>query len=138
MTPHAYTCTNCHRRELARLLCICGACCIRRVLYDGTPHCLLGSYLHSDHELEAIPFYKDRPAGEAERQACGRELTKEQISRLVIGPKVRGKEGLATCPAGQVLQGCHSNSLSEPGAQHASLRMPMPAVASHSKQVILL
>jgi hypothetical protein len=39
-------------------------------------------------ELAGIAIHKDRPVGDAEQAACSQELSKEQISKLVIGPKV--------------------------------------------------
>ncbi len=34
-------------------------------------------------------LHKDRPSTDAEVAACSRELSKEELSKLIIGPKVR-------------------------------------------------
>lgn len=38
-----------------------------------------------------VAIHKDRPVGEAEVFACGRELSKEQLCKLIVGPKVGGR-----------------------------------------------
>jgi hypothetical protein len=43
----------------------------------------------SEAEVEGVPLYKARPENDAEKAACLRELTKEEINKLVVGPKVR-------------------------------------------------
>lgn len=39
-------------------------------------------------EVEGVPIHKDRPETEEERIECLQELTKEELSRLIVGPKV--------------------------------------------------
>ena len=40
-----------------------------------------------DRALDGLPAHPDRPQSELERRQCERELTKEQLGRLVVGPK---------------------------------------------------
>ncbi|KAF5834411.1 flagellar associated protein [Dunaliella salina] len=42
----------------------------------------------SEAEVEGVPLYKMRPETDQEKAACMRELSKEEINRLVVGPKV--------------------------------------------------
>lgn len=44
--------------------------------------------IHQEREVEGIPVHPDRPRSDIERQQCERELTKEQIGKLIVGPKV--------------------------------------------------
>jgi len=42
----------------------------------------------SEAEVEGVPLYKTRPDNDQEKAACQRELSKEEINKLVVGPKV--------------------------------------------------
>ena len=41
-----------------------------------------------ERDIESIPLHKDRPESEVERIQCSRELSKAELSTLIVGPKV--------------------------------------------------
>lgn len=41
-----------------------------------------------ERDVEGMPLFKDRPESDVERIQCSRELSKSELSALIVGPKV--------------------------------------------------
>ena len=52
------------------------------------PHTLFSHGIRSEADLEGIPIHHDRPANAYEKEKCTLELSRDEIARLVVGPKV--------------------------------------------------